>query len=92
MELSSSLTSTYRLFLRAISASVLHHGPTKRSFHLIYRRPFVEAALVEKRLLATEDERTRESLEKWLIEWHKRSLSRFVFLKDAVVFSIIPRS
>lgn len=30
------------------------------------------AALAEKRLVAAEDEKTRASLETWLIQWHKQ--------------------
>lgn len=77
MGLSSQLTSTYRLFLRAISASILHHGPAKRSLRLIYRQPFTEAALAEQRLALIEDETVRQSWQKWMDEWHKRSGSHF---------------
>ncbi|KAF8508583.1 hypothetical protein BU17DRAFT_56677 [Hysterangium stoloniferum] len=70
--ISPRLASTYRLFLRGISASVLHHGPTKRTLRKLYRKTFSEARQVEDKLSSTDDCQPRGELEQWLVKWNQR--------------------
>jgi len=65
--------SLYRLLLRANSAAVLHHSPSKTQVHRLWRPVFDEAALKIHRLqhrdvLPAE----REHIVQWLYTWHKR--------------------
>ena len=73
MSLTSEFTSTYRLFLRACSASVLHKGPSKLSLIRLYRPSFDAAAgvvLQLQRLSSSSPEATR--LQAWLADFDIR--------------------
>ncbi|KIJ39923.1 hypothetical protein M422DRAFT_174496 [Sphaerobolus stellatus SS14] len=70
--LSPELKSAYRLFLRATSAAILHHGGSKRNLRTLYRPWFDEAAEVETRLQQESSTETRRELEKWLQKWNVR--------------------
>jgi len=65
--------SLYRLFLRAISASVLHQSGAKRDLRRLWRPTFVGAAEVVHRLQSYSQESTeRAKLEAWLELWNTR--------------------
>ena len=69
MGLPSGFTSLYRIFLRATSASVLHHGPANRSLRRLYRPSFEKAANAIRKLenLQTEGNAVEaQRIEKWL--------------------------
>ena len=69
MGLPSGFTSLYRIFLRATSASVLHHGPATRSLRRLYRPSFETAANAIRKLenLQTEGNAVEaQRIEKWL--------------------------
>lgn len=69
-----SLTSLYRIFLRTISASVLHQPRSTRSIRYLYRPEFEAAANVIHKLQAeTLDSNERVKLESWLKVWNTRS-------------------
>ena len=73
-KLPPSFTSLYRLFLRASSASVLHHRAATRHIQTLWKPTFREAAVVVIKLQSpnlgtTENER----LEKWRSRWELSS-------------------
>ncbi|KAG2127229.1 hypothetical protein DEU56DRAFT_531178 [Suillus clintonianus] len=71
--LSAEFRSLYRLFLRANSAVVLHHSPSKIQVRRLWRPVFDEAALKIHRLQHQDvhpPERTH--IVQWLYTWHKR--------------------
>ena len=72
IRLSPQLASTYRLFLRATSAAVLHHPTATRNVRKLYRPIFNEAAQVEVQLKTTQDPQTSKLLDQWLVNWNKR--------------------
>ncbi|KAF8507747.1 hypothetical protein JB92DRAFT_2958263 [Gautieria morchelliformis] len=72
IRLSSQLTSTYRLFLRATSAAVLHHPTATRNIRKLYRPIFDEAANVDVQVKTTRDPQKTKLLEQWLVTWNKR--------------------
>jgi hypothetical protein len=76
ISLSSNLASVYRLFLRATTASVLHHSTATSNLRKLYRPIFTEAARVESQSRTTKDPETREALQKWLIDWNERGIAR----------------
>ena len=57
--------SVYRLFLRALSASVLHHPAATTNLRRLYRPVFVEAAAVCRSL-------DTPAAQRWMSEWHQR--------------------
>lgn len=86
-----TFTGVYRLFLRATSASVLHHNVAKKQLRSLWRPHFREAAkilhtLQDRKLSAYE--RTRR--EGWMVKWENGGTSR-VF-SPIVVGSLISSS
>ncbi|THH15066.1 hypothetical protein EW146_g5359 [Bondarzewia mesenterica] len=67
-----TFTSVYRLFLRASSASVLHHKTATRHLRLLWRPTFREAAKVIRKL---QDDHIniseRQRCEKWMSRWEQ---------------------
>ncbi|OAX37401.1 hypothetical protein K503DRAFT_693426 [Rhizopogon vinicolor AM-OR11-026] len=71
--LPADFRSLYRLLLRANSAAVLHHSPSKIQVNRLWRPVFDEAALKIHRLQHPDvhsDE--QEHMVQWLYTWHKR--------------------
>ena len=67
-----SFTSSYRLFLRASSASVLHHRAATRYVRTLWKPTFREAAVVIHKLQSpTLGIREKEQLEKWRCIWER---------------------
>lgn len=65
-----SFTSSYRLFLRASSASVLHHRVGTRYIRALWKPTFREAAAVIHKLQSpTLEISEKEQLEKWRCLW-----------------------
>jgi len=77
-KLPRSFTSLYRLFLRASSASVLHHRAATRYVRTLWKPTFREAAVVILKLQSpTLGTSQKERLEKWRSRWELSSeLSR----------------
>ncbi|KAF8504646.1 hypothetical protein F5888DRAFT_1799329 [Russula emetica] len=77
-----SFTSSYRLFLRASSASVLHHRVATRYVRTLWKPTFREAAVVIHKLQSpTLGISEKEQLEKWRCLWElsiDRTLSLLV--------------
>ncbi|KZP13021.1 hypothetical protein FIBSPDRAFT_869774 [Athelia psychrophila] len=68
-----SLTSLYRIFLRTISASVLHQSRSTRSIRRLYRPEFEAAVNVIHTLqVETLDSAERVKSESWLGVWNTR--------------------
>lgn len=80
IRLSAQLTSTYRLFLRATSAAVLHHSTAKRNIRKLYRPIFDEAAQVEVQLQTTQDPQASRTLRQWLVNWNNRGKKLLITL------------
>jgi len=76
----TTLTSVYRLFLRASSAAVLHHARACTNLRRRWRPAFDKAAKVAKELQQpssdTPDNWKTEKIE-WLKVWNKRSKFNF---------------
>jgi hypothetical protein len=69
-----SFTSSYRLFLRASSASVLHHRAATRYVRTLWKPTFREAAVVIHKLQSpTLGISEKEQLEKWRGLWELSS-------------------
>ena len=69
-----SFTSSYRLFLRASSASVLHHRAATRYVRILWKPTFREAAVVIHKLQnPTLGISEKEQLEKWRCLWELSS-------------------
>lgn len=69
-----SFTSAYRLFLRASSASVLHHRAATRYVRTLWKPTFREAAVVIHKLQSpTLGIPEKEQLEKWRCLWELSS-------------------
>jgi hypothetical protein len=67
-------TSSYRLFLRASSASVLHHRAATRYVRTLWKPTFREAAVVIHKLQSpTLGISEKEQLEKWRCLWELNS-------------------
>ncbi|KAG0700199.1 hypothetical protein DFH29DRAFT_933124 [Suillus ampliporus] len=65
--------SLYRLFLRANSAVVLYHSPSKTQVHRLWRPVFDEAALKIHKLQHHDVRPSeRDHIVRWLYSWHKR--------------------
>ena len=83
--LPATFTSLYRLFLRASSASVLHHTVATRNLRRLWRPTFDGAATVAKRLHVSQDVTERSRLRDWLNTWEKRSeLASLVELRPMI--------
>lgn len=73
-KLPSSFTSLYRLFIRASSASALHHRAATRNLRKLWKPTFREAAVVIHKLQSpTLEISERERLEKWRSVWELSS-------------------
>lgn len=73
-KLPSSFTSLYRLFIRASSASVLHHRAATRNLRKLWKPTFREAAVVIHKLQSpTLEISERERLEEWRSVWELSS-------------------
>ncbi len=73
-KLPPSFTSSYRLFLRASSASVLHHRAATRYVRTLWKPTFREAAVVIRKLQSpTLGISEKEQLEKWRCIWELSS-------------------
>lgn len=71
--LPAEFRSLYRLFLRANSASVLHHSPSKVQLNRLWRPVFDEAALKIHMLQRRDvDPTERGRMVEWFHTWHKR--------------------
>jgi hypothetical protein len=83
-KLPPSFTSLYRLFLRASSASVLHHRTATRHVQTLWKPTFREAAVVSLKLQSpTLGTSEKERLEKWRFRWELSSeLSRRLLRKQ----------
>ncbi|THH09633.1 hypothetical protein EW145_g1866 [Phellinidium pouzarii] len=79
-------TSLYRLFLRATSAAVQHHGARTKSLRHLYRPSFEAAASLTKRLgsLDSGSEEAR-NMNRWLVEFDKRINHTLEFLYNASI-------
>ena len=74
-----SLTSLYRIFLRTISASVLHQSRSTRTIRRLYRPEFEAAVNVIRKLQSDTLESTeRTKLESWLGVWNARSAKNYL--------------
>jgi hypothetical protein len=84
-KLPPSFTSSYRLFLRASSASVLHHRTATRHVRTLWKPTFREAAVVIRKLQSpTLGTSEREQLEKWRCLWEHSSEFRVDILAPVV--------
>lgn len=74
-----SLTSLYRIFLRTISASVLHQSRSTRTIRRLYRPEFEAAANVARKLQVEKlKSAERVKLESWLEVWNARSAKNYL--------------
>jgi hypothetical protein len=72
--LPTSFTGMYRLFLRASSASVLHHAQARRHLRKMWRLEFDNAATVLHSLKGgTPSALERRRLHEWLGLWEGQS-------------------
>ena len=80
-----SFTSSYRLFLRASSASVLHHRVATHYVRTLWKLTFREAAVVIHKLQSpTLGNPERERLERWRCLWELSSESNVDVLAPVV--------
>lgn len=63
--------SLYRLFLRTVSAAVLHHPQATRNLRRLWRPVFNAGAYVTKQLKQSKVPQ-RPLLGKWLKQWEQR--------------------
>ena len=74
VKLPSSFTSLYRLFLRASSASVLHHRVATHNVQILWKSTFREAAVVIHKLQSpTLGVSEKKQLERWRSIWELSS-------------------
>jgi hypothetical protein len=86
-KLPSSFTTLYRLFLRASSASVLHHRAATGYVRTLWKPTFREAAVVTLKLQSqTLETPEREKLEKWRSRWELSSKCQVDTLRPADKF------
>ena len=67
--LPTNFRSVYRLFLRALSASVLHHPVATTNLRRLYKPVFVQAAAINRSL-------DPPAAQRWMSEWHQRGKQR----------------
>ncbi|KAF8634668.1 hypothetical protein AX15_000769 [Amanita polypyramis BW_CC] len=65
-------TSLYRLFLRTVSAAVLHHPQARRNLRRLWRPVFEAGARVTKQYHDTHKAEKRTVQLDWLKQWHQR--------------------
>ena len=74
VQLPPEFKSLYRLFLRTVSATVLHHSQATRNLRLLWRPSFDAAAHVTNQHNdPCTDAAQRTLRKKWLKEWEQRS-------------------
>ncbi|KAI0785844.1 hypothetical protein C8Q75DRAFT_312049 [Abortiporus biennis] len=78
-----AFTSLYRIFLRSISAAVLHTPRATRSIRQLYRQSFAEAASVIRRLQSCPESQEATQLEQWLTVWQQRADNTLSILYNA---------
>lgn len=84
--LPTEFRSLYRLFLRANSAVVLHHSPSKTQVRRLWRPVFDEAAFKIHRLHHPDIcSSERMNIVRWLYIWHKRVDHTLSLLATAAV-------
>lgn len=74
VQLPPEFKSLYRLFLRTVSATVLHHPQATRNLRLLWRPAFDAAARVTNQYNDPHTDEAQRTLQgEWLKEWEQRS-------------------
>ncbi|KAL0580101.1 hypothetical protein V5O48_001877 [Marasmius crinis-equi] len=89
-KLPSTFTSLYRLFLRTVSTSVLHHRLATHNLRQLWRPVFNDAAQVIRELEEVENVEERQELANWLQSWEKRMDGTLAILYNAATSRGIP--
>lgn len=89
-KLPPSFTSLYRLFLRASSASVLHHRVAARHVRKLWKPTFREAAIVTHKLQSPGLRASeKEQLERWRCLWELSSEFQLGILAQSSMLIIV---
>jgi hypothetical protein len=75
LPLPESFTSLYRLFLRAASASVLHHPPAVRNVRSLWRPAFEDGVRAIRYIERVGNDGQVDATLDWYKEWTTRSTS-----------------